>query len=64
MGWITIDLDEETEGRMRAFAKAQGISLDRWVAELIREETAKLASGSADAPSVLGEGTTDLSREP
>lgn len=35
MGQVTIYLDEQTEKRARASARADGLSLSRWVAERI-----------------------------
>ncbi|MEA2602099.1 MAG: hypothetical protein QOF89_3091 [Acidobacteriota bacterium] len=65
MGWITIDLDEETEARMKASAKAHGVSPARWIMGLIHQKLAKLAGGSADAPSLeeFTDGAPDISRE-
>jgi hypothetical protein len=40
MGQLTLYLDNETEERMKASAKAAGVSLSRWVADLIRDKTA------------------------
>jgi hypothetical protein len=40
MGQITLYLDPETEKSMAAAAKAAGTSKSRWVAELIRQQTA------------------------
>lgn len=40
MSQITIYLDEPTAERMARAAKAAGISKSRWIAELIRRETA------------------------
>ena len=40
MGQVTLYLDTETETRMKEASKAAGISLSRWVADLIRERTA------------------------
>lgn len=40
MGQLTLYLDNETEARMKAAAKAAGVSLSRWVADLIRDKTA------------------------
>lgn len=40
MGQITLYLDGETEEKMKAAARASGVSQSRWVAELIREKTA------------------------
>ena len=41
MGQITLYLDDETEKKMKAAARAAGISLSRWVNSLIRERTAE-----------------------
>jgi hypothetical protein len=40
MGQITIDLDDETEARLKEAAKASGVAVSRWIAELVREKTA------------------------
>jgi len=40
MGKVTLHLDRQTEDRMKAAAKAAGISPSQWVAALIREKTA------------------------
>lgn len=40
MGQVTLYLDTETEARIKAAAKAAGVSQSRWVADLIREKTA------------------------
>ena len=75
MGQVTLYLDAETEARMKEAAKAEGVSQSRWLADLIRERTAKewppsvaaLAGAWADLPSAeelrqgLGE---DIPREP
>ncbi|HBL31382.1 MAG TPA: CopG family transcriptional regulator [Acidobacteria bacterium] len=75
MSQLTLYLDAETESRMKAAAKASGVSLSRWVAGLIREKTAnrwpdsvaQLAGAWADFPTAeeiragLGE---DAPREP
>jgi hypothetical protein len=39
MGQVTIYLDEETEEKARAAARADGVSLSRWVAERIQQRT-------------------------
>jgi hypothetical protein len=60
MAQITLYLDDETETRMRAAAKAAGLSQSRWVSELIREKTsdewpasvACLVGAWADLPTV------------
>ena len=41
MGQITLYLDEETEARLKVAVKESGLSQSRWVAELIREKTAR-----------------------
>ena len=38
MAQITLYLDDDTAERMRAAAEAAGVSLSRWVAELIRRK--------------------------
>lgn len=40
MGQITLYLDPETEEKMEAAARAAGTSKSRWVANLIRRQTA------------------------
>ena len=40
MGQVTIYLDQETEARLKAEAQAAGISVSRWLAELIQEKAA------------------------
>lgn len=40
MSQISLYLDDETEARMKTAASAAGLSLSKWVAELIRERTA------------------------
>ena len=40
MAQVTLYLDEETKKRMRRAAKAAGVSQSRWLAELVRQETA------------------------
>jgi hypothetical protein len=39
MGRVTICLDDETLDRARAAARSQGMSLSKWVAELLRQGT-------------------------
>ena len=41
MGQVTIYIDEETEKKMNASAKAKKVSRSRWVTEVIREKVAK-----------------------
>jgi hypothetical protein len=36
MGQVTIYLDDETEGKARAAARAEGVPLSRWVAQRIQ----------------------------
>jgi hypothetical protein len=58
MAQITLYLDDETEAKVRAAAKASGLSQSRWVSELIRQKTAdewpasvqRLAGAWADLP--------------
>ena len=40
MGQVTIYLDDETESRLKASAKSQGVPVSRWIADLVRERTA------------------------
>jgi hypothetical protein len=40
MGQVTIYLDPETEKKLHEAAKKNGLSLSKWVANLIREKTA------------------------
>lgn len=39
MAQITLDLDDETEAKLKAAAEAAGLSQSRWIGELIREKT-------------------------
>lgn len=39
MGQVTIYLDSESEKRMKQAAKAAGVPMSRWLAELVREKT-------------------------
>ena len=41
MSQITLYLDPETETKLKAAAKASGVSVSRWVARLIQERTAE-----------------------
>jgi len=60
MGQITIYLDEATENRLKASALGTGLSVSRFIANLIREKTATewpagvvaLAGAWADFPEV------------
>jgi hypothetical protein len=40
MAQLTLYLDEDTEIKVKRAAKAAGLSVSRWVANLIRERTA------------------------
>lgn len=40
MGQLTLYLDPGTEEKMKAAARAAGVSQSRWVSDLIREKTA------------------------
>lgn len=75
MGQLTLYLDDETEAKMKAAAKAAGVSQSRWVAQVIREKTAaawpesvtRLAGAWADLPTAeeLRRGMpADARREP
>lgn len=75
MGQVTLYLDSDTEARMKEAATAAGVSQSRWLADLIREKTAKewppsvaaLAGAWSDMPTAgelrqdFGE---DVPREP
>lgn len=75
MGQVTIYLDDETESRLKASARSQGVPVSRWIAELVRERTAtewpesvrRLAGAWPDFPDTetlrSGQGA-DLQREP
>ena len=39
MGQVTLYMDEDTLGRMRAAAEAAGMSMSAWLAQLVRERT-------------------------
>ena len=41
MGQVTLDLDRETEARIKAAARAEKKSLSRWVAEALRRQVAR-----------------------
>lgn len=40
MAQVTLYLDEETKRRMRKAARAAGVSQSRWLADLVRRDTA------------------------
>lgn len=39
MGQVTLYMDDDTLGRMRAAAEAAGVSMSAWLAQLVRERT-------------------------
>ena len=39
MAQVTIYMDDETAARMRASAKAAGVSMSAWLARIVRERT-------------------------
>lgn len=59
MGQVTIYLDDETEGKARAAARAEGVPLSKWVAARIQrrargewpEAVRALAGAWSDLPS-------------
>jgi len=75
MGQVTLYLDSDTETKMKLAAREAGLSLSRWVANLIRQRTAeewptsiaRLAGAWTDLPEAdelrvsMGE---DVPREP
>ena len=75
MPQVTLYLDETTNARMRAAAKAAGLSQSKWLADVVRQRTAtewpaavaELAGSWADALTVealrRGKGR-DARREP
>ena len=73
MGQVTIYLDNETEAKARAAARAEGMPLSKWVAERIRrpargewpEAVRALAGAWADLPSperIRKSGAKDVAR--
>lgn len=58
MGQVTLYMDDETLGRMRAAAEAAGMSMSAWLSHLVRERThaewprqvAQLAGAWRDLP--------------
>ncbi|HEX4953967.1 MAG TPA: CopG family transcriptional regulator [Thermoanaerobaculia bacterium] len=75
MSQLTLYLDPETEKLLKAAAKASGLSVSRWVCDLVRERVtadgpqrlARLAGAWKDAPTAedfrAAEGQ-DVLREP
>lgn len=51
MGWWTIYIDDDTEQRTRAAAGAAGMSVSRWITEVLR---ARLAAWPADVAELAG----------
>lgn len=59
MGQVTIYIDDETEKKVRASARAEGMSLSKWIGERIRrraqsewpESVRTLAGAWSDLPS-------------
>ncbi len=75
MSQITLYLDDETLARTREAAEAAGVSLSRWVSELLRQRTASqwpasvaaLAGSWTDAPAadeIRSPPAEDIPREP
>ena len=66
MPQVTLYLDEETDAKARAAARAAGVSYSKWVGELIRSRTRdewpetlrKLAGSRPDFPLRAAEGET------
>ena len=46
MGQVTLHLDEETIKQVKRAARASGLSQSRWLAELVREKTARQWPGA------------------
>jgi hypothetical protein len=74
MGRVTIYVDDETEKKARASARAEGLSLSRWVAERIGqrargqwpEAVRALAGAWADLPTaerIRKSAAKDIARE-
>ncbi len=74
MGQVTLYMDEDTLGRMRAAAEAAGVSMSAWLAQLVRERTrtewprdvAALAGAWRSMPSaeeLRGDQPADIARE-
>ena len=72
MPQVTLYVDEETDRRMRAAAQRAGVSLSRWIRDLIRgktanewpESVANLAGAWADYAEDRKSDTDDVPREP
>ena len=74
VGQVTIYIDEETEKKMVASARAENVSKSKWITDLIREKVAKewppsvqeLAGTWEDFPSaeeLRSEAGKDVTRE-
>ncbi len=74
MGQVTLYLDDETKARMRAAAKAAGMSMSAWLTQLVVEKTrdewpaevTKLAGAWKDLPTaeaLRADQPADLQRE-
>ena len=74
MGQVTIYLDDELESRVKSSAKARGMPVSRWIAELISQqagddwpaEVRQLAGAWKDFPSaesLRDSGAADIERE-
>ena len=75
MSQVTIYLDRESEKRMKQAAKAAGMPMSRWLAQLVREKTrnewpvaVREAAGAwadfPDADELRGAQGRDTDREP
>ena len=75
MGQVTLYLDKETEIRLRKAAKQEGLSVSKWVGDLIRRKTSRewpqeiadLAGAWSDFPTMdelRRNSTDDTPREP
>ncbi len=74
MGQVTLYMDDDTLGRMRAAAEAAGVSMSAWLVQLVRERTrtewppevVALAGAWRDLPSaeeLRGDQPADCPRE-
>lgn len=58
MAQVTIYMDDETASRMRASAKAAGVSMSAWLCRLVRERTR--ASWPEEVAALAGAWSDDL----
>lgn len=58
MAQVTIYMDDETAARMRASAKAAGVSMSAWLSRLVRERTR--ASWPQDVVALAGAWSDDF----